>query len=312
MQSIQTVVILGAGAMGSVYASLFQDSGQFRTSFLADGERYRRLERDGVIVNKKTYKITCRKPSQIENPADLILVALKHHHLSDALPLMDKAVGKNTTIISVMNGLDSETIIGARFGMEKMLHMIAVGIDAVRKENHVTCSKPGILYFGEKGGGLASEKAARMKEALDRAGIPSEVEADIIRKMWWKFMINVGMNQSSAVLRAPYGVYQTSKEAISLMKSLMLEVIRIAQARGINLTMDDITEWIGFLNTLSPEGKTSMFQDIEAGRKTEVEIFGGKVIELGNALNIPTPINLAFFQMIKVLEGMGVDRPSID
>jgi 2-dehydropantoate 2-reductase len=90
----------------------------------------------------------------------------------------------------------------------------------------------------------------------------------------------------------------------------MLEVISIAQAQAIDLTLDDITEWIGFLNTLSPNGKTSMFQDIEAGRKTEVEIFGGKVIKLGKALNIPTPINCAFVQMIKVLEDMRADGKS--
>ncbi|MBN1266122.1 MAG: ketopantoate reductase family protein [Anaerolineales bacterium] len=304
MQSIQKVIIVGAGAMGIVYAAHFQDSGLFDTAFLANGERYQRLTREGVYLNGKHYQIPALKPEQKGGQADLILIALKHHHLSRTLPEMDNIVGKHSVFISVMNGLDSERIIGERFGIEKLLYTIAVGIDAVRDGNQVTCSKPGILYFGQKDNNSTSEIVDRVKIAFDRAGIPSEIMEDMARKMWWKFMINVGVNQSSAILRAPYGVYQKSEEAISLMRSLMLEVIKLAQALKINLTTEDITEWIRFLSTLSPVGKTSMLQDIEAGRKTEVEIFGGKVIELGEELNIPTPVNRTVHQMIKVLESM--------
>ena len=94
-------------------------------------------------------------------------------------------------------------------------------------------------------------------------------------------MVNVGMNQASAVMRAPYGVFQTMPEAQALMEALMHEVIVLAEHAGVNLVEQDIADWYGFLNTLSPQGKTSMLQDIEAGRKTEVEIFGGKVVALG-------------------------------
>ena len=76
----------------------------------------------------------------------------------------------------------------------------------------------------------------------------------------------------------------------------------MAEARGINLTDRDIDDWYGFLNSLSPNGKTSMLQDIEAGRKTEVEIFGEKVVELGKKYGVPTPINKIISNIIKVLE----------
>jgi 2-dehydropantoate 2-reductase len=120
--------------------------------------------------------------------------------------------------------------------------------------------------------------------------------------LWWKFMVNVGTNQASAVMRAPYGVFQSSPQARALMEALMHEAILLAQAAGVNLVEQDIEDWYAVLDTLSPEGKTSMLQDIEAGRQTEVEVFGGKAVELGRVHGIPTPVNETVWRIIKVLE----------
>jgi len=120
--------------------------------------------------------------------------------------------------------------------------------------------------------------------------------------MWWKFMINVGVNQAWAVMRAPLGVLQKSPEARGLMEALMKEVITLTDVMDVNLTNRDIEEWYPFLNVLSPQGKTSMLQDIEAGRKTEVEIFGEKVVELGKTHGVITPVNQTVLQIIRVLE----------
>lgn len=86
------------------------------------------------------------------------------------------------------------------------------------------------------------------------------------------------------------------------MEALMQEVVTLAKASHVNLTDQDIKDWYPVLNRLSPQGKTSMLQDIEAKRKTEVDVFGGKVIELGKAHGIPTPVNQTVFQIIKILE----------
>jgi 2-dehydropantoate 2-reductase len=128
------------------------------------------------------------------------------------------------------------------------------------------------------------------------------VPEDIMRVMWWKFMINVGVNQASAVLGAPYGVFQSSPDARDLMVALMQEVIALATKTGIDLGTADIDEWLAILATLSPSGKTSMLQDIEAGRKTEVELFAGQVVALGAQHHIPTPVNATVLKIIKVLE----------
>ena len=82
----------------------------------------------------------------------------------------------------------------------------------------------------------------------------------------------------------------------------MREVVHLAEPAGVDLRERDIQDWYTALDTLAPEGKTSMLQDIEAGRKTEVEIFAGKVMALGKIHNISTPVNETFLRIIRFLE----------
>ncbi len=302
MKEIKKVAILGAGAMGAYFAGRFFETAGFSTVLIAKGERLERLKSKGLVINGKPYAIPVIHPDEDYSPVDLIIVALKHHHLVEAVPDLEKIVGDSTTIMSVMNGLESEEYIGSIYGMDKMLYAVSVAIDAVRQGNQITYSKPRKHYFGEPVNTSLSRRVIRVQEAFDKAGIVYETPEDMIRIMWWKFMINVGMNQASAVMRAPYGVFQKSPEAQGLMEALMKEVIALADVMDVNLTNRDIEDWYSFLNTLSTQGKTSMLQDIEAGRKTEVEIFGGKVVELSKTHNVPTPVNQTVLRIIQVLE----------
>ncbi|MFO7459184.1 MAG: ketopantoate reductase C-terminal domain-containing protein [Desulfatiglandales bacterium] len=112
-----------------------------------------------------------------------------------------------------------------------------------------------------------TDRVKALQGFFDKAGIVSEIPRDMIRTLWWKFMINVGINQASAVLNAPYGVFQSFPEARELMESAMGEVIVLAGALKISLSIKDIEGWQAFLSSLAPTGKTSMLQDVEAGRK---------------------------------------------
>jgi 2-dehydropantoate 2-reductase len=302
VQEIKKVAIIGAGAMGSFFAAKFFETDGFSTVLLARGERRERLMKNGLIVNGKRYDIPVVHPDKPAETADLIIVALKHHHLAEAVHDLKNLVGDNTTIISVMNGLESEEMLASAYGWDKVLYCVSVGIDALREGNSLTYTKPGKHFFGQAVNTPISERVKRVQRALDSAGITYETPEDMIRIMWWKFMINVGTNQASAVMRASYGVFRKSMDARELMRSLMMEVVQVSKVAGVNLEEKDIDDWEKFLISLSSEGKTSMFQDIEAGRKTEVEIFGGKVVDLGKKYSVPTPVNEAMLRIIRVLE----------
>jgi 2-dehydropantoate 2-reductase len=104
------------------------------------------------------------------------------------------------------------------------------------------------------------------------------------------------------VLRAPYAVFQAAGEARELMDAAMREVVHLAGKAGVDLAEADIRGFDPYLFRLSPQGKTSMLQDVEAGRKTEVEMFAGRVIELGRRYDVPTPVNRSLFAQIRKIE----------
>jgi 2-dehydropantoate 2-reductase len=300
--SMESIAIVGAGAMGATYAALFHDFNPHGVAFIAGGERADRLRRDGVVVNGKPYLISIYPPDAILKPAGLVMVAVKHHHLEQAIQDMKHAVDADTIILSVMNGIDSEERLGATYGTEKVLYAIAVGMDAVRAGNRVNYRSQGKILFGAGPNPIEGERLQRVKELFDRTGIISEVSADMLRLLWWKFMINVGINQASAVLHGTYQLFQTSPEAKTLMEAAMREVMSVAEKVGVPLTEDDLKNWYKVLYALNPQGKTSMLQDVEAHQKTEVEMLAGKVTELGCRYGVPTPINTDLLHQIKAIE----------
>jgi len=300
---IERIAVLGAGGLGAVYANIFHQAG-IDTRLVANGSRYQRLQRDGIFINDVHYQIPVLDTADpgSDYKADLIIVATKYHHLASALPDLSALVHQDTLFISLLNGLTSEDIIGDVYGSGNVLLSIAMNLDARREGNRIYHRRPPLLIFGEADNRQTSPKVHAVKEALDKAGISHEVPADMKRMLWWKFMINVGMNQSSAVTGATYGRYKTEADLRWLKESLMREVIAVGKAEGVALKDEDATSFYKTLDIIAEDGKTSMLQDIEAARKTEVEMFAPVVIELGEKHGIPTPVNQTILSVIYSIE----------
>lgn len=307
MNKIERVSIIGLGAIGSAYASqMVRFIPLENIRVIADGERAERYRAEGVNVNGTNFWFPVACPEEECDPADLLIFAVKFNQLEEAVKQVRNHIGPDTIIISLLNGITSEEIIGAEYGAEKVLYALALGIDAVRVGNSVDFKNLGIIPFGEKKNipGSYSDKVKRLQEFFERTHINYSIPEDMIRTLWWKFMMNVGINQTSAVLKAPYGVFQNVEEARNIMIAAMEEVIRIAEEASITLTQEDIEEMMAIVNKLSPTGKTSMLQDVEAGRQTEVNIFAGTVIEFGKKYGVSTPVNKMLFDIIRAEEEM--------
>jgi 2-dehydropantoate 2-reductase len=304
MKSIQKVFISGLGAIGSAYAAMFYEMEPSSVTVIAGQERIQRYRKHGVTLNGKLYPFNFVDPAAVQNPepAGLILIAVKQHHLLQSIEDICEFVGPETIILSLLNGITSEEIIGRKYGMDKLLYSFVVGTDAVREGTVTQYSKIGKIVFGERMNTTHTPKVTTVRELFDRAQIPYQIPENMLRELWWKFMMNVGINQVSAILKAPYGVFQNIGEARELMVMASREVLELSQRIGINLGETDIQKYLQVADTLSPEGKTSMLQDVEAGRKTEVELFAGTVIELGQKYGIATPVNQVLLRMIRTIE----------
>lgn len=298
---VERVVICGAGAVGSAYAALLHDLAPDRLAVVAGGERRARLLREGLTVNGRRFEVRCLAPGEPAPAADLLLVAVKQHHLPQAIEDVRAVVGDGTLVLSLLNGISSEAALAAAFGAEKVLPAFVVGNDVVREGTSTRYTRLGRLVFGASTNDPADPRVLAVRELLDRARIPYSVPADILREQWWKFMLNVGVNQVSAVLRATYRAFSLP-EVQDLTRRAALEVVAISGHEGVRLAPEDVERIFPILATLGPDGKTSMLQDVEAGRKTEVEIFAGMVVELGRRHGVPTPVNELLGTQVRALE----------
>jgi 2-dehydropantoate 2-reductase len=148
-----------------------------------------------------------------------------------------------------------------------------------------------VLAIGDRYDNKNSENLKAVKEFFERTNFPFDLPESIQKRMWGKFMMNVGLNQVCAVYDLPYGGVQCDGEAREKMIAAMKEVQTLSKYEGVNLTDEDFKYWLDFNDSLTPGSMPSMRQDVISKRKTEVELFAGAVVEKGKKYNIPTPVN---------------------
>ncbi|NSL52519.1 ketopantoate reductase family protein [Calidifontibacillus erzurumensis] len=300
---IKKVSMIGLGALGILFGHhLSKRMPKEDLRIVADRKRIEKYETEGVYCNDERCNFNYVAPEENCEPADLLIFTVKNSGLKDAIKAVKNHVGENTIIISALNGISSEAIIGETYGMDKLLYCVAQGMDAVKVGNKLTYENMGMLCIGDQKPGIISEKVKRVAAFFEKQNVPYEIEKDMYKKLWSKFMLNVGVNQTVAVYGSNYGDIQREGPAREMMIAAMREVITLAEKEGIMLTEDDITYWLHVLSKLSPEGKPSMAQDVEAKRLSEVDLFAGTVLELGKKHGIPTPVNKELYERIKEIE----------
>lgn len=301
MKKINSVNIIGMGALGLMYANMIQQSlGSEAVSFLMDSDRIKKYQGKSFSVNgqEKTFNLL-----DAENAVnvDLVIVAVKFGGLESAVELMKNAVGKDTIIISVLNGISSEETIAARYGAEKIIYTVAQAMDAMKFGNELRYTKSGELHIGVANGGT-EENLIALEEFFDRSKVAYVREENIIRRMWSKFMLNVGINQTCMVYGKTYSQVLTEEEANRTFVSAMQEVIELSKAEGINLSQEDLQFYVDIIKTLDPKGTPSMGQDRINKRKSEVELFAGTVIRMSKKHGLKVPTNEFLYEQVKKIE----------
>lgn len=298
---INNCAIIGMGALGLLYASkIAENIGQDAVSFVVDEGRFSRYKGRHFVINDKpvSFNIVCEKDAK---PYDLVIVAVKYPSLKGALDTMQNCIGENTTIISVMNGVTSEKIIGARFGDEKLLYAIAQGMDAMHFGDSLKYTSYGQVLIGTDDPQKA-ERLNALDDFLSRADIPHEIPADILHALWGKFLLNVGVNQVCMVYNTNYGGVLAEGEPNRMMIAAMREVIAVAASQGVTLTEKDLNFYVGLERVLPPESMPSMAQDRLERRPCEVDMFAGTVTELAKEHDILVPANAYLLKRAKEIE----------
>ena len=285
---IASVSIIGLGAVGAVVASrLTSFLGKANVQCIVDAERKERCERDGIFINGAKQDFNYVMPEDAVS-VDLIIIATKNLQLGEALESIRNAVGENTLIMALCNGIQSERDTAAIYGEERVLYSFIIGISSIHEKNQIRCPVEGRIVFGEKDN-KKTDRVKAIEELFAKAEIGSEVPENIHLEQWKKFLLNVVFNTLSALCRAPYGAFSAPVMS-RLARSAGSEVIAVAQSEGVPLTQTMFEDTLSLIIGLDAHGKTSMLQDFEAGRKSENAWFCGTVNKLGKAHGIPTPV----------------------
>ncbi len=297
---IQSVAILGAGAVGSYVIWGLSQKTDIRLGVLAEGERAERLSQEGCLINGTVYRPEVWNPGDA-GEIDLLIVSLKYGSLPGALESIKAMVGDHTTVMSLMNGVDSEEIIAQQVGEEHVItSLIKV---ASHREGKGYCFNPDTtlgIIFGELAAPFKSERVQAIENLFADTGIHYRSSEMIREELWSKFRLNVCNNLPQAILGAGVGCYSDSVHMEAISNGLRLELEQIALAKGIDMSRLEAASGHG--SKVPASARYSTLQDLDAGRHTEIDMFSGALMRMGAQLGIPTPYNEYTYHMIKALE----------
>lgn len=297
---MRSVVLIGAGAVGSYIVWGLEKRPDVSFCVAAEGPRAERLKKDGLVINGKTYFPAVKTPEEIESP-DLVVVAVKGSALPGVLPMLPKIVGENTTVMSLMNGVTSERDIAAVIPAERILYAM-IRISSERKGSSVFF-RPEVtqgIFCGEIGTPDVTPRMEALVRLFEGTGVGINLCPDIQRHIWFKFALNVSRNLPQAILGVGAGSYFDSEHMDHLRRVLCEEVTAVAAAEGVDITDPEGAH----TNYREPRlgARYSTLQDLDAGRHTEIDAFAGTMIELGRRHGIAVPYSEFCYHAIKALE----------
>lgn len=297
--------IIGAGAIGcSLGSALYRTYGD-RFCFVARGKRAEKLRKNGVTVNGvQLYPKVYSEPD--EEGLDLILLCVKNYSLKETLGDIVPLVSEKTVILPLLNGVTAVEEVRKVFPHNVVPYGIVLRTDAERIGKNVTVTLHGEVQIGFARDESVTTDLEEIRQLLLHAGINCNVYAAMRYMLWRKWMVNIGANQVSALTDAKFKYFGEIDEIIVLLRAAIQEILEIAQKLDIGLTEQDREDIVQMLINYPPEKKTSMLQDIEAKRQTEIDYFAGTVVKMGEQVGVPTPVNRVMYYALKAREKVGL------
>ena len=297
------IAIMGTGGVGGYYGGLLSQAGQDVT-FIARGAHLQAIQEKGLIVKSVhgdfhvfPAKAT-DKPAEV-GPVDVIVFITKTYQTDEAAQLIKPMIGKDTTVISLQNGVDAADRIGAVIGMEHMLGgatWLSAAIEA-----------PGVIgqysqfrriALGEFNG-KTTPRLSAIYNTLQKTGATVEVSETILKILWTKFVFIAPVMAMGSLTRVTFGEYRNVPEARATLTDAISEVAAVAQAGGVTLDKDVVEKTLAFIDSSDPGIKPSMQRDVESGKLSELESMIGVVVRMGAQFKVPTPVMRFAYAMLK-------------
>lgn len=288
------ILVMGTGGVGGYYGGLLALQGN-EVTFISRGAHLYAIRHEGLKVKSVHGDFTVfpanatEDPDKVE-PVDLILFCVKTYNTDEAAEAIKSAVGAQTVVLSLQNGIDAAERIGKVVGPEHVIGGATWLSSAVEAPGVIRqISQFRRIVFGELAGGR-SERIQSIYEVLNQTGITVEISENIQKILWTKLVFIAAVSSIGSLTRLPMGDYRAIPETRSLLSSIMQEVESLARTVGVSLDGDVVQQWLEFIDSSAPHIKPSMQLDVEAGHRTELESMIGVIGRKGRELGVPTPV----------------------
>ena len=296
------VLVVGAGGVGGYFGARLARAGT-PVTFLARGAHLEAMRRDGLRVRSAVdgeWAVEVDAVGDVAGrpPDDVVLFCVKSFDTETAALAIRPAIGPDTAVVSLQNGVDNEDTLDRILGRGHAVGGVAYVFATVASPGVIAHSLAGRIVMGELDG-RPSGRLEPLRSALTAAGVPADVVGDIRRALWEKYLLISAQAGTTALTRAPIGVIRAVPETWRMYRMIVEELAAVAQAAGVPLT-DGVTDSIlTAAEGLAPEALSSLYHDLVQGRRLELEALHGHAVRLGQRLGVPTPTVLAVYAALK-------------
>lgn len=295
--------VFGTGGMGAYFGGRLALAGH-DVSFIARGRNLAAMREGGLRVESPTGNFTLNPVNATDDPAaigpvDAVLFGVKLYDVIDAGKKLGPLLGADTMVLTLQNGIDVIEMLTPLIGRQPILpgsSYVSSNIVEPGFIRHIGAA--GHVDFGELDGKL-SPRAQRLIDAFASAGMEARFRSDIIESLWTKFVLVCGYSGVMTLARAPMGVVRSVPETFQLLSDALHEAAAIAKASGINLPADYTQALLARAQGMAAQLKPSLLEDLEHGRRLEIDWFSGTIVRLGERLDIATPVHRVIHAALK-------------
>ena len=287
------ILILGAGAIGGYVGGRLQQGGADVT-FLVRPSRRVALERDGLAIKSPKGDITQKVKTVLGGaeggPYDLVLLACKAYDLDSAMKATTPAIGLNTTVVPLLNGMRHLDALDAAFGAGRVAGGVArMGVALTDKGEVLHTSPFAAISFGERDGRPARPQLVELDRAVKKAGLEGGLHADIVQDLWDKWIMLASLAAMCCLMRGTAGDIMEASEGRAMMLETIGECRKVAAAAGHDPGEPGLANVSAFLTQKGSPFAASMLHDLEKGALVEADHVVGDMIDRARKAGIATP-----------------------
>jgi 2-dehydropantoate 2-reductase len=300
------IAIFGSGAVGGYFGGRLAQAGQ-QVVFIARGEHLQAIKANGLKVDSIKGDFVIQPALATDSPveagiADVVLMAVKAWQVPEAASAVRPMMGPDSFVVPLQNGIDAPAQLAEALGARHVLGGLCGLISFQVAPGHIRhAGMDPFVNFGELDN-RRSERTEALRRVFSEAGVNTEIPADIGAAMWRKFLFIASVSGMGAITRTPFGVFRSLPQTRQMLEQVLQEVFDVARARKISLPRNIVSDTLGFIDALPPEGTASMQRDIMDGRPSELESQNGAVVRLGRESGVPTPVNGFIYHSLLPLE----------